>query len=118
MNTIALALGTFIDHHKAGLLSLPEEKMTFKPSLLKWSRKEIIGHTIDSAQNNIRRFIVAQYEDNPAIEYNQDKWVTLSNYQEWNTRELVELWYLLTKQLVEVLKNTPEALAQRPCQEG
>jgi hypothetical protein len=35
-------------------------------------QKELIGHLIGSAQNNTRRFIVAQYEDNPVITYKQD----------------------------------------------
>lgn len=115
MQTIAGELETFISLNKAALESLPEEKMSFKPGLLKWCRKEIIGHLVDSAQSNIRRFIVAQYEETPFIVYNQDKWVTIANYQHWNTGELIDLWYLLNKQIVEILKNTTAEMGQRTC---
>ena len=81
----------------------------------KWSKKEIIGHLIDSAHSNIRRFIVAQYEDNPTIVYNQEKWVAINNYQQWNNNQLIRLWYLLNNQVVEILKNTSAEIAGRTC---
>ncbi len=116
MQMIAGELETFITHHKTALASVPEEKMVFKPSLLKWSRKEIMGHLVDSAESNIRRFIVAQYEERPLIVYNQDKWVAIANYQQWDTRDIIGLWYLLNKQIVEIWKNTPAEMASRSCQ--
>ena len=116
MQTIANQLKTFIDQHVEALKLLPESDMVFKSAPGKWSKKEIIGHLIDSAQNNIRRFVVAQYEDSPSIVYNQDKWVTIVNYQQWNTNDLVNLWYLLNIQAAEILKNTCTEMAQRKCQ--
>ncbi|MEI9810797.1 MAG: hypothetical protein WDO16_24615 [Bacteroidota bacterium] len=71
---------------------------------------------IDSAQNNIRRFVVAQYEDNPAIVYNQDQWVAIANYQQYDTTDLINLWQLLNKHMVVILKNMPPEMAQRKCQ--
>src|SRR6185436_12071230 len=58
-----------------------EEEWAAKPDPKKWSKKEILGHLVDSAQNNIRRFIVGQYENNPQIVYNQDQWVAMQVYQ-------------------------------------
>ncbi len=116
MQTIANQLKTFIDQHVEALKLLPESDMVFKPAPYKWSKMEIIGHLIDSAQSNICRFVVAQYEDSPTIVYNQDKWVTIVNYQQWNTNDLVNLWYLLNKQAAEVLKNTSPEMAKRKCQ--
>lgn len=116
MKSIAGELETFINQHVTALQTVPEEKMAFKPAPDKWSKKEIMGHLIDSAQNNIRRFVVAQYEDNPAITYKQDKWVVIVNYQQWETINLIRLWYLLNKQVVEILKNTSIETARRTCQ--
>jgi len=116
MQTIASQLKTFIDHHIDALKLLPESELVFKSAPGKWSKKEIIGHLIDSAQSNIRRFVVAQYEDSPFIVYSQDKWVTIANYQQWNTSELINLWYLLNKQACEILKNTSAETGQRKCQ--
>ena len=42
----------------------------------KWSRKEIIGHLIDSASNNHDRFVRAQFTDDLVCDsYDQDAWV-------------------------------------------
>ena len=115
MHSIATQLETIIDTYLSQLSSVNEDDFTFKPSPAKWSKKELIGHLIDSAQNNARRFIVAQYEDDPTILYNQDKWVAINNYQQWNTKDLVQLWYLLNKQIISVLKNIPGEVSQRIC---
>ena len=115
MLSATFELEAVIDQHLAGLKAMLKEKMAYKPSPAKWSKKEIIGHMIDSAQNNIRRFIVAQYEDNPHIVYKQDNWVSLSNYQNYDITDLVNLRYLLNKHLVIVLKNMQPEMLQRKC---
>ena len=59
----------------------------------KWSKKEIIGHLIDSASVNHERFIRAQFKDDLVFPgYNQDKWVEVQNYQNANWGSLIELW--------------------------
>ncbi len=72
MESIASELLETINEYLPKLNSLTEEKSSIKPLPNKWSKKELIGHLIDSAQNNIRRFIVAQYEDNPVIRLAKD----------------------------------------------
>jgi DinB superfamily len=116
MQPIANQLKTIIDQHADALKLIPESDMLFKPSPGKWSKKEIIGHLIDSAQSNIRRFVVTQYEDNPVVVYDQDKWVAITNYQQWNSIDIINLWYLLNKQVAEILTNTSVEMAQRKCQ--
>lgn len=115
MKAIATELATIISNYLPELKKLTAKELAYKPLPSKWSKKEIIGHLIDSAQNNIRRFIVAQYEESPTIVYNQDKWVSINNYQESDTSELIDLWYLLNKQAVFILMNTPHDLAKRYC---
>src|SRR6476620_2941826 len=88
MEIIASELENLINKHYPQLHRLEEEKAVYKPLPNKWSKKELIGHMIDSAQNNIRRFITAQYEDRPKIIYNQDKWVTINNYQDYSVSDL------------------------------
>ncbi|MDP2035979.1 MAG: DinB family protein [Ignavibacteria bacterium] len=59
----------------------------------KWSKKEILGHLIDSASNNHQRFVRAQFkEDLVFLGYDQDEWVRVQNYQYVNWYSLVELW--------------------------
>lgn len=118
MHSIASRLEILINDYIVQLNDINEEQFSEKPSPVKWSKKEIIGHLIDSAQNNIRRFIVAQYEDNPTITYNQDKWVVASNYQYMNSSVVIELWYLLNKQIISILQHTSQETAQRTCISG
>jgi hypothetical protein len=115
MLIIASELQSVIDQYLPGLQSVDAAKMLVKPSPSKWSKQEILGHTIDSAQNNIRRFIVGQYDQEPHIVYNQDKWVTLVNYQAYDLPDLINLWYLLNKHIVAILQNMPGENAERKC---
>src|SRR5687768_9331362 len=118
MNPVAAELNAIIDRHFAALQSIPEDIFLLKPSPSKWSKKEITGHLVDSAQSNIRRFIVAQYEKEPTINYNQEQWVRLSGYQQWDNISLVRLWYLLNKQVCAILNNMSDETLQRKCMTG
>jgi hypothetical protein len=116
MKSTAAELEKIITLHFSNLKNVTEEEYSFKPSPTKWSKKEILGHLIDSAQSNIRRFVVAQYEETPAIRYNQDKWVAICYYQQWDTADIINLWYLLNKQVCHILNNTAENMYQRKSQ--
>ena len=112
----ALELEKTINEYYPKLRQLDKDNSVIKPSPTKWSKKELIGHLIDSAQNNIRRFIVAQYEETPKITYQQDNWVRINNYQECDLEELVQLWFLFNKQAVHILKKLPADAAERTCE--
>jgi hypothetical protein len=116
MKAVASELNQIIETHLPSLRSLRVEEFNFKPSPAKWSKKEILGHLVDSAQNNIRRFIVAQYEERPKIVYNQDKWVAITNYQDYHLNDLIDLWYQLNKHLSQVLTNMPVEMITREVQ--
>lgn len=115
MKSTASELRNIIDHHMAALQSIPEDRFSHKASAAKWSKKEIIGHLIDSAQSNIRRFVVAQYEETPTINYTQEKWVVISGYQQWENISLIRLWYLLNFQICEILNRMSPDAIQRTC---
>ncbi len=97
------------------LQQLDEEKIASRPGPGKWSKKEILGHLADSAQNNLRRFVVTQYEELPTIVYKQDFWVTANAYANVSKKDLIGLWKLLNLQICRVLENTPETNAARLC---
>ena len=113
-----LHLEKIIHNYTRRLEALPEEVYAWKPQPAKWSKKEILGHLVDSAQNNIRRFIVAQYEDEPVIHYAQDEWVNCSDYQHYPTRDLVVLWTLLNRHICILLRQMSPEAAQRKCGMG
>src|SRR5579871_3910317 len=106
MNAIAIQLKKIVTDYSPLLRNTSEEDFAAKPDPKKWSKKEILGHLIDSAQSNIRRFVVAQYEDVPKIVYNQYAWVAITGYQHYPTQDLIELWKLLNKHISVILSNT------------
>jgi len=113
MKEIASRLNNVIDDYLPSLQTIGHEKFHSKPSPKKWSKKEILGHLVDSAQNNLRRFIVAQCDERPKIVYNQDKWVAISNYQQHQAPDLVDLWYRLNKHVCHVLASMPDEMSKR-----
>lgn len=89
-----------------------------KPSPSKWSKKEILGHLVDSAQNNVRRFVIAQYEREPFIRYNQDEWVKLADYQHYPKEDLLRLWELLNLHICRILVVMAPGQNERKCLTG
>lgn len=80
-----------------------------------WSPKEIIGHLIDSASNNHRRFIQAQLRDELVFEgYEQADWVAAQHYRDAPWRDLVALWSSFNLHLARVIASVPEPIADRP----
>src|ERR1700749_4422020 len=88
---------------------------TSKPAPDKWSKKQIIGHLIDSAQINLQRFVRCTYEENFKLTYEQDEWVKAGRYQFADTQDLVNLWEMLNLQIWWVLANYPPDRLQAKC---
>lgn len=118
MNTIAHQLEQLTEAYTKLLQQISEEVFADKPQPEKWSKKEILGHLVDSAQTNIRRFVVAQYEDNPLIVYAQDFWVKAASYQHYDTKYLISFWSLLNKHICVLLKNIPAGGEENLCNTG
>ena len=76
----------------------------------KWSKKQILGHLIDSAINNLQRFTEIGYQPQPYIyrPYNQNELVTINQYQSANTKELLQLWISLNRQIMRVMAAQSE----------
>ncbi|MCA1817929.1 MAG: DinB family protein [Acidobacteria bacterium] len=79
-----------------------------------WSAKEIVGHLVDSAANNHRRFVLAQYRDDLDFEgYSQDDWVRAQGYDEEDWAQLVALWRAYNLHLAHVMSHAPEESLKR-----
>jgi hypothetical protein len=100
------------------LLNYSEEAFLYKPAPDKWSKKEILGHLIDSATNNHQRFVRVQFENVPTITYDQNMWNRYSYYAQLNSRQLIAFWELYNQQLAERIACIPEHLLQRECNIG
>jgi hypothetical protein len=97
------------------LCSISEDDASLPRSEGKWSRKEIVGHLIDSASNNHGRFVRAQFSDDLIFPtYDQDAWVRVQNYIRAPWAELVTLWSLYNLHLARVVAAIPpEARSRR-----
>src|ERR671928_891352 len=85
--------GATITNAAARLNALGEEEASRPRAEDKWSAKQIIGHLIDSAANNHRRFVLAQLTDHLAFEgYEQNGWVSVQRYDAEPWAQLVALW--------------------------
>ena len=116
-NTIS-ELSQIISDFSAKLDTIPEELFSAKPKPEKWSKKEVLGHLIDSANNNLRRFICGQYEVNPKIIYQQDFWVKSNNYQNVPRKNVIQLWKLFNEQICEVLQTMSVENTHLTCDTG
>ena len=89
------------------------------PAPGRWSKKEILGHLIDSASNNHQRFVRAQLA--PAYEgpsYQQESWVAAQSYATESWPDLVNLWLLYNRHLLHIVRLLPEASLAVPCAIG
>ena len=62
METIVNELNQVVMSVAAKLSFMPEADFEAKPNPTKWSKKEVLGHLIDSAHTNLRRFVVGQHD--------------------------------------------------------
>jgi hypothetical protein len=85
----------------------------------KWSKKEILGHLIDSAANNHQRFVRASCNAAASFPtYDQNDWVRIQQYNESEWEELVELWSAYNRHLSDVIERIPEEAMSSPCNIG
>ena len=88
------------------LREIRDTDASIRPAPGKWSKKEILGHLIDSAANNHQRFIRLQLS--PRIElpgYDGDEWVRLQQYQNRSWSEIIDLWQMYNTQLATVIRH-------------
>lgn len=68
-----------------------------------WTRKQILGHLIDSAANNHQRFVRAQFTKDLVFSgYEQEQWVDVQHYADEDWSQMVQLWKSYNLHLVHV----------------
>jgi len=98
------------------LSKLPLSQLELKPSPVKWSPKEELGHLLDSAANNHQRIVRTQLEHEPKMPgYDGNAWVELHNYQQRNWQEMIDLWRDLNQQLLAAAEAVPDPAWSRTC---
>jgi hypothetical protein len=86
----------------------------------KWNRQEILGHLIDSAINNLKRFTEIQFLPQPYIvqAYEQDELVRVNDYAQLPLDHLLGLWQALNRQIIFVVENIPAEKLHYPVNPG
>ena len=98
------------------LSKLPLSQVELKPSPVKWSPKEELGHLLDSAANNHQRIVRTQLENEPKMPgYDGNAWVELHKYQQRNWQEMIDLWQALNRQLLAAAEAVPDPAWARTC---
>ncbi|KIO77166.1 hypothetical protein TH53_11065 [Pedobacter lusitanus] len=100
------------------LNEIDDHIFSLKPAAHQWSKKEIIGHLIDSAIANHQRFVRAQFEDTPKITYDQNNCNTFNYYNQIDSNQVISFWTVYNKQLLELIRLIPQELLMRRCFAG
>ncbi|CAI2768043.1 DinB family protein [Flavobacterium collinsii] len=82
----------------------------------KWSKKEVIGHLVDSGIHNLVRFTEINYLEKPYRHrpYNQMDLVNLNQYQTMDINDLTQLWLSINRQIIRIMKTVDEKALDYP----
>ena len=105
---ISAELHSAIDEGLQFFAGVDETRTTKRLDPAKWCAREVIGHLIDSACNNHRRFVLGQSPDLMKIDgYQQNDWVSRQRYDRVPWRDLVALWTSYNRHLAHVIGCAP-----------
>jgi hypothetical protein len=84
-----------------------------------WTRKQIVGHLLDSATNNRQRFVRASTEGSyTGPQYAQDAWVAAHGYADQTWEDLLLWWMAEHEILVAIVDRIPEDKLGALCRVG
>jgi hypothetical protein len=112
---IAARLRETIEEGAALFDGVSEDITARRPAPGKWSVREIVGHLIDSACNNQRRFIINQDAEVLTVDpYDQHAWVSRSRYAETPMAVLLPTWRAYNHQIARIVEHIPDEVLTRP----
>jgi hypothetical protein len=119
MQETAQELQQILNDFSEKFKAIDASSFSAKPLPHQWSKKEVVGHLIDSAHNNLRRFVVGQYDEMPpTIVYDQNFWVTSNAYQDSPQQDVITLWKLINERICTVLTMMPSSHYTRQVNTG
>jgi hypothetical protein len=81
-----------------------------------WTRKQIVGHLLDSAANNRQRFVRAAIQGEYAgPKYAQDAWVAAHGYQSQDWHTLLRWWETEHEILAAIVDRIPDERLDSSC---
>lgn len=109
------ALRADLDAAEPFLRSLGDDLVSAPWQPGKWTRREILGHLVDSASVNHERFVRATRADHLVFHgYDQDEWVMVQQYREASWNDLVDLWISLNRYLARFMAVVPPEVRHAP----
>ena len=113
MKEVANSLRKVVAEALPVLQSISNEEASNKPLPHKWSKKEILGHLIDSAGNNQQKFVRTMAESHlEFVGYQQNFWVDSQKYNTADWQTLIDLWQAFNLHLAHIIENVkPETLS-------
>jgi hypothetical protein len=94
---------------RATLFAFPaaEANKPYRPG--GWTRKQVLGHLLDSAANNHQRFVRAALDGHySGPSYQQEGWAEIHGYAELPWETLLELWHGAHGLLERLVARIPE----------
>jgi hypothetical protein len=108
-----------VTRQAARLRAISEKEANVAPAPGKWCRKEVLGHMIDSAGNNLQRAVRAQLVDRLEFPgYLQNDWVRCQGYAASDWKQLIDLWVLLNRHFAHVVERIPDQKLSTLCSIG
>ena len=100
----------FIDFGTQAISGFSEADLMYKSSTETWSKKEILGHLIDSGVVNLQRFTNIQFKPKPFIirSYAQNDLVEFNDYQRSDIKELLNLWKAINQRIIHLISLQTE----------
>ena len=112
----ARELGSILDLIPAGLVRISDADASTPRAPGKWSRKQILGHLIDSASNNHQRFVRATIAGDLIFPpYEQDGWVGVQAYADEPWERIVRLWEEYNRHLLHLMGRIPASRLEALC---
>jgi hypothetical protein len=116
---LARTLQETVEREALHLRAVADRDAGVKPNPGAWSKKEELGHLIDSAANNHVRFVRAVLEPEfKGLGYEQDGWVSLHGYHQMPWPEIIDFWQRYNHFLVGLVERIPEDRLPARCVVG
>jgi hypothetical protein len=114
------------EHFRAELTQLKQALLAVPPDVADvpwrpggWTRKQIVGHLLDSATNNRQRFVRAAIDGSYAgPSYAQEAWVAAHGYESHPWETLLLWWQVEHEILAAVVDRIPENRLEADCTVG
>ncbi|WP_062060810.1 DinB family protein [Aquimarina longa] len=106
MKEIAVKLTDLLKKGTRFVANNTEEDLRFKASTDIWSKKETLGHLIDSGIYNLQRFSEIQFENKPykIRKYSQNELVKINRYNDADSMELLSFWLSINERITQLIK--------------